>query len=356
MKKRSIVNAYESVRPDEEARNRMLQNILLSSEITLTGKDERIMRKNRKTLMIAAIISLMILLMGSALIVWSLRDVKIGEIAAPMDVLDSEGNVKYEKGTLFDVISLHGFAGSPTYLAAQEWLEFEKNYDPDGIILAANDDYVAPEVYDAYVPYSQEMIDKIDEIAEKYGLNLLGPIAPVQRWEKKAFSECLGFQSLLVADTEATVTEMSGYFYEAGNFKVEFDMEMVDQENDWPYTMYNTIYYSRKNNFDDTYLNVGDIELWDHWTYTTNSGYEVRIASRDYGAIVFCDKEDSIIYVRIDNHYETDYNYDTQSFETNIVMTREQLEKAVDQIDFSIEVESVNMDLAKETLEWFRNR
>ena len=47
MKKRSIVNAYESVRPDEEARNRMLQNILLSSEISLTGKDERKMRKNR---------------------------------------------------------------------------------------------------------------------------------------------------------------------------------------------------------------------------------------------------------------------------------------------------------------------
>jgi len=45
MKRRSIVRAYQNVRPDEEAKQRMLQNIRLSSEIPPAGKDER---KNAK--------------------------------------------------------------------------------------------------------------------------------------------------------------------------------------------------------------------------------------------------------------------------------------------------------------------
>ena len=94
MKKRSIVNAYEPVHPDEEARNRMLHNILLSSEISPEGKDERIMRKKTKPILIAAIIGLMVLMMGCALIAFSLQDMKIGEYAyGSGEILDSDGNV-----------------------------------------------------------------------------------------------------------------------------------------------------------------------------------------------------------------------------------------------------------------------
>ena len=148
----------------------------------------------------------------------------------------------------------------------------------------------------------------------------------------------------------------TGYFYEGGNFKVEFDMEMVDRENDWPYPMYNTFYYSRKDCFDDTGLNIGNIELWDQWVYTTSEGIDVLIANSEFGTVVLCDKEYSIIYVNIHSNYLTDYNSETNSFDTCIRMSKEQLEKVVDQIDFSIEVESVNSDLAREKLEDYLNR
>lgn len=334
----------------------MLKNILLSSEISPAGKDEQNMRKKMKPMVIAAMIGLMILLMGCAVIAFSLQDVKIGEFTTKEDILDDQGNVLIESETPQDMISLHGLVNSPAYLAHQEWFEFEKAYDPNfDILLSAEEDFDAPEDYAAYGPYTQEMVDKIDEIVEKYDLNLLGPCAHVQRWEKKAFHDCLGIESLLNSDEHAAITEMSGYFYERGNFKVEFDMEMLDQENSWPYTMYNTFYYSRKDNFDDTSLNVGDMEFWDQWMYTTSSGMDVMIASSQFGAVVLCDKEDSFIYVRIGNHYDTDYNEETDTYDTRIVMTKEQLEQVVDQIDFSIEVESVDMDLAREQLEQYRN-
>lgn len=58
MKRRSIVNAYEPIRPDEEARMRMLQNILLSSEIPPAGKDDTMKHKKMRPMMLAALIAL----------------------------------------------------------------------------------------------------------------------------------------------------------------------------------------------------------------------------------------------------------------------------------------------------------
>lgn len=308
-----------------------------------------------KPILIAAIVSLMLLLMGCAILVMSLQDVKIGNLSASFEILDSEGNVLMEKDAPQDIISLHGLKDSPAYLAHQEWFEFQETYDPDLKILLSSEEFDAPDAYDAYNPYTQEMVDKIDEIVAKYDLNLLGPFAVFQRWEYKTFQECLNIESLVVSEEKATVTDMSGYFYEAGNFKVEFNMEMQDKERSWPHLMLNSIYYSRKDNFDDVTMNVGNIEWWDQWNYTTSSGYQVMIASSQFGAIVICDKEDSVIKVSIDNTFETDWDNVTGDYATTITMTREQLEEVADQIDFGIEVESVNMALAREQLEQFQH-
>ena len=356
MKRRSVVRAFEPIRPDDETRERMLKNILLSSEIPPAGKDERKMRKKMKPMMIAAIISLMILLMGSAVVAMSLRDVKIGEIDTKEDIKDSQGNVLIASEVPQDYISLHGFINSPTYLAHKEWHEFYKEYSQNHVITKEENYYIPPEKYDAYNAYNQELQDKIEEIAAKYDLKLLGAMGLFQRYENEIFHEATGVDSLLVSENAATILNESGYFYEGGNFKVEFDMEMVDHENDWPYPMYNTFYYSRKDCFDDTGLNIGSIEFWDQWMYTTSAGIDVLIANSEFGTVVLCDKENSIIYVNIHSSYLTDYNSETNSYDTSILMSKEQLEKVVDQIDFSIEVESVNFDLAREKLEDYQNR
>lgn len=58
MKRQCVQRAYQNVRPDEEAKVRMLRNILLSSEISPTGKDDTMKRRRMNPFMIAAIIAL----------------------------------------------------------------------------------------------------------------------------------------------------------------------------------------------------------------------------------------------------------------------------------------------------------
>ena len=74
-----------------------------------------------------------------------------------------------------------GFTGSNEYMAAAEWDAFVAGYDPDDSILACVD----PEALDAidekhmqYPVYTQEMADKVDEIAGKYGLALYSDTVP----------------------------------------------------------------------------------------------------------------------------------------------------------------------------------
>lgn len=61
MKRRSVQRAYENIRPDEEARVRMLENILSeASEIPPAGKDDKPVRRNiGRIILVAAIIALM---------------------------------------------------------------------------------------------------------------------------------------------------------------------------------------------------------------------------------------------------------------------------------------------------------
>ena len=75
-----------------------------------------------------------------------------------------------------DMISLQGYAGSPEYQAVLEWSEFGHDYDRDGEKLRAvgNNPTKWDEKYgfNGYMVYTQEMADKIEEIAERYGLAL----------------------------------------------------------------------------------------------------------------------------------------------------------------------------------------
>lgn len=58
MKRRSVRRAYENIRPDEAARERMLRNILDSSEIPPAGKDDTMKHKKMRPAVLAAVIAL----------------------------------------------------------------------------------------------------------------------------------------------------------------------------------------------------------------------------------------------------------------------------------------------------------
>lgn len=90
MKKRSVQKAYQNIRPDEEAKARMLQNILLSSEIPPAVKDKPMKtRKVWRYLLVAALIAL---LAGTVGVAAELRKVPVKETAA---FTSADGTVEF---------------------------------------------------------------------------------------------------------------------------------------------------------------------------------------------------------------------------------------------------------------------
>lgn len=347
MNKQKLYDAYENIRPSQAERDRMLERILLSSEISTAGKDETRMRKKMKPMVVAALIGLMTVLMGCAIVALSLREMKIADDYTPGYYNDAGEWIEDQDGPR-DVISLHGFLDSPTFLAHQEWFEFYEEYSKNHEITQEENVFVPPEAYEAYSVYNQELIEKVDEIAEKYDLKLLGTFAPFQRSERRIFYEATGLDSLLIPGSTAAVERESGYFYQGGNFKVEFRMTMPGENGQWEHAMHNTMYYSKTDYFDTVYFVIRNTDDWNQWNYTTSDGAELLLAQANsgYGACIFCFREDASIYVGIDGYYQDD-NGET------VFMTDTQLEQVAEQFDYSLKVENVDIGLAKEALERF---
>lgn len=153
----------------------------------------------RKPLLIAAIIALMLFLMGcAAVVLFHLNDLKIGEktyTRHPLYLEDGTKTPATEK--VKEIISVQGVAESPNQQAAKEWYDYTKAYDiaqkyPNGI-----PDFTAPKDYDAYWVLTQELMDKVDEICEKYNLKLAGEGALLLTQAESRISEILGINSIL---------------------------------------------------------------------------------------------------------------------------------------------------------------
>lgn len=90
MKRRSVQRAYEHIRPDDEARERMLQNILNSSEIPPAGKGKTV--KVRKVWRFVLVAVLMAMVVGTVVIAEDLLRVPVKESAA---FVSNDGTIEF---------------------------------------------------------------------------------------------------------------------------------------------------------------------------------------------------------------------------------------------------------------------
>ena len=214
-----------------------------------------------------------------------------------------------------EFISLQGYADSPEFQATGEWLEFEDGYDRDFSIVTAFDEEVKrtgvdpfEEKYGAYIIYSQEMADKVDEITAKYNLQL-----------HKNLSDC---DTDIVREKFGNVFSEevfgAGYMYDDGTFQLDCTYKNIEFQ----------IRRCMRGYFDTVYLNVGNIDNYEQWTYVTKDGYTVYLGIRSDGhAVISIDLEDSFVSMSI-MPWDSDLN--------QVIHTREELEDLVDQIDFSL--------------------
>ena len=282
--------------------------------------------------LVAAVIGLMLLLVGCTVAyVLRLQDLKVAEYRPTTPTVYDENG---------DVISLPTIAPRTQITlqganqeALAEWNSFCRDYDPDGAIVTANDnnELGIPNPY--YIPYgcySWDMVDKLDEIVQKYDLKLLSPDVGCQSYESSVLFSSLGIDGVFHGDVEY----LSGYFYPEGTFKIELLFQ--PDTDQWPYKDNSaSYYYSVKEYFDPVYYEVADLESCTQWNYTRSDGRTVLLVMNDEQARIIADLQDALVTVSFASSKWDGGN--------KVQMTQSALEQISEQFDFSIQPHPADM-------------
>lgn len=316
-----------------------------------TAKNEKNRRLIRRPFLVAAIIAMMLLLVGCAVVyMLSMKEINIGQQQTYQDVFaydpESGQAVAYlgQETVTEEVLTLAGIKGSRNYQAAQEWFDFKQTYDPNNEIRSSVNGNLPdfPPEYASYNIYTQEMKDKLDEIIEKYDLKLIGSTVPFKTEELTL--KALGLENITIPETDAIMELDYAAYQECGNLNMDFNFILPGTAEEPELETRCHIFYTHKDAFTDDVIALGEIDTWKEWNYTTASGDEVLIfrSPEDWRGYIFCDMPNYTVTLRytfIDQQYTTDITGKTtheQEF-----MTDQQIERLADAIDFSIEPQLV---------------
>lgn len=262
------------------------ERIIVNSEVRKTMKNQK--KFTKKTIMLVAVICLLTIFATAvcAAALFGLRDTLV-------DTNDPE--IKSE-------MSLSGYTGCKEYMAAAEWKAFAESYDPDGSILAqidqeGSDAVVLDAKYDSYPVYTQEMADKIDEIAEKYGLTLHGNLKDMSFEDGNSV---IGDFVITDYDHEefsddAYSSILGGYIYDDGTFSYDgiFNATAGRFSVDYQFRR------SAKGVFDPIFLNIGDIEDYQEQSLATDSGINLVAAISEYKSVLITEFESCYVHINV---------------------------------------------------------
>ena len=302
-------------------------------------------RSLRRPLLVAAAIAAALLLVGCG-IVYALRlqDMSIGK-ASYTQHFDDKGKAIDPVEKSMDIITPYGRSGDAIQQALKEWYEFQESYDPDGALLTDEPDIPdIPNQYEyTYSCYTQEMVDKVDEIAAKYNLKLLKEWIPFQRYQSDIFLEETGIQSLLLPDSGAQITGMAGMLYPPYNFSMEFNLVTENAG-----TLMTSYGYARKDYFPRAFPGGMDIDAYEQWDHTTPGGTKLLLALSGKGqGEIIAEQENAMIMISIDGNRATSH---TAYPDASEVMTKAELESIADQFDYSVQPKEVNRAVVEEKL------
>lgn len=302
-------------------------------------------RHLRRPLLVAALIALTVMLVGCA-VVYALRlqDMSIGTETYTQN-FDENGKAIEPVEKTRDIISFYGHSGDAIQQATKEWYEFTESYDPDGALMDNDPDHPEiPNQYEyTYSCYTAEMADKLDEITQKYGLKLLEEWLPVQAWQGDIILRESGIGSLVLPDSGAEVTRLSGMYYPPSNFKLDVDVTVSGIDT----TLFVTAMYARKDYFPREFPGGMDLNDYSQWDATAPDGTALLLAlgSKGHGYI-FAQQEDAMLIYAIDG------NFSPSAYPTaEEIMTREQLEQVAQVFDYSIRPEILDREAVAKELE-----
>ena len=251
---------------------------------------------SRRLFLIAAIIALMLLLVGCAAVLFGLQKISLGKVTFPQ---------YSQPGWPMDLVSTNGYLESANYQATQEWLAFITSYDQDRSLEQQKDTngYTAPEDYQVYNCYTKEMQEKVDEICEKYGLQLAGSIY-FTREPEEIFS-AVDIPSILHTFSENIFSLSGGSYYQSGSFNM---VGMVDHCFEGRSTADSILFVytcDKKSVFFPDYVILKDMESMDSWEYTAWDGTNLILAQNAEQGLIVADVGDFYISVTLSFSYSS---------------------------------------------------
>lgn len=245
-------------------------------------------QKIHRPLLLAALIALLMMLMGCSIAyVLNLQNLKIGEQSVSQIHYDDFGSQIGETAVKADVISMQGIKGSPNYLANQEWLAYTQSY-----VFPGGEYWESDPAYWAYNVLNQEMVDRLDEICDKYGLKIIG-----KPWHEhidcNQFLTLLGIRSLLKPDSDAALSMPAGRFFPGGSFTIYGTLTLGNTDSMFTY------HCVKKDVFYDVFA-YGDADSITQRSYTTTDGVNLLLLESEQSGMILADREDCFLSLSLD--------------------------------------------------------
>lgn len=326
--KREIRNAYDALTPTAEQREKMLAQIRSRLAETPSEKSEEMGRKPLSKMLTAALIAAALLALGITAYAegwFGLGDLaeseydfskgftreEIQERERELQEAIARGEDPEEKLREMDerdfprpretyrITFLGGLQDSPEAKAFQEYMAFLSEYDPDREILRSigNRPTGLEEEYSAYSCYTREMADKVDEICEKYGLRKLGPNRVLKN--ARQLYAYAGTGAFAPKDDHWSGQKL---YPVAAYADGSFHADGVLPQGGW--TDYQ-IGRCMKGSFTTfAVMNLGDLETWTEWNYTTENGVELLLAQNGRQALILADRPESFVILSTHGSYK----------------------------------------------------
>ena len=284
-------------------------------------------RPIRRPLLIAAVIALLLLLVGCAAVyVLKMEHVKISSGTDQRDYSLVDGVYVKDPHTVdTTTLSMAGLKGSNAYKACADFYAYETELRASA---SASGDWTG---------YDDAINAKAQELAEQYGLKPEGQ--PLTFRTTRNLCDALGVERFVRDSQDVSIDISQGFCRDSGNFFVLLSFAFPeDQGYEVTYTS-GALYWNRQDTFSREYFTLEDRGDWVERNYTTSAGNTVLILtspSQERGYII-CDRGDALMTVWLDA------NPEILSEDSGVVsaeylhMTEKQLNMVADALDFAIQ-------------------
>lgn len=194
-----------------------------------------------------------------------------------------------EPAEAVDLISMAGYLNTPEGKAVAEWQAFLSSYDADGAIIAAvgNRPTGFEERYGQYLVYTQEMADRLEEIAARHHLKL--HTEQIDCPDRQTFCEHIGGDCM-----NWRHEDFRAYLYEDGTFGLD-NCAYLAGYGKVDYQLTRVV----KGSFTDLALNIGAAAEYHQWQYQTACGVGVTLALSGQKGLILADLENAFVTVNV---------------------------------------------------------